>query len=796
MQFNIVKNDYTKILFIITLSTLVDNFYISQITNPPAWDQGYHLSNVFKMFNILNNGNINIFNKIDHLLNVTDSYRGPITYFISSLFIKIFKNSYHFSYLSNQIFNLITIISIFNLSKYFKNKSIGIWSAIIFTFSYLIIEHRSDYLIDLSLTSFSILNLLFFTKWYFNDSRNLKYSILSGISLALVFLTKPTGIALFFLPFIFIITKKFKNRKNLSFNIKEIFLFIFCFTIFIYPWFSKHWITIISSTINAWNWGINYQDGLSIKSIGSWVYYFKNLPSIFGIINFSIISIIFIIEIIFQNKSLKIKVKNINKINFWFLVYFSNCYLLVSLMSTKDIRFILPLYPLFCIYLSLFINTRISTFFSIKFKKIILIISICISLIFSNGINLLNLMNNGNNFWPHNEIIKEIKNKNLNLSSTLAVLPDTKEINTFNLEAEASRQGEYVSVRQIISNENSYKNDLKYFDWFLVKTGYQGIMTNEAKKLLNNHLLNNSSFVIDKKWILADNSQLILLRRESINSNLSIKKSISNGPIINIKQINNGLNITFSGEGKYIKDSNLLIDFNGEGLKKYVNVSLANGFFHQSFNEKEYYELSQNLDFKFPKNFPKKLNIKARLLNKKGDIIPLKILNNEMIINDQFINSDYIQMVNKISKVELLGKYLRNGEFKNLFDLVGIINQSDPTQQYLKNAEAMFSQRYKENKKLNDAYSILISQILQKKVSEAEKTINIILKTDKKNGNAYLIKSIINIYLLDKKDARFSINKTKNLEKSLESEEILNVVEGLTYILEMQFVNAYKSFST
>ena len=28
----------------------------------------------------------------------------------------------------------------------------------------------------------------------------------------------------------------------------------------------------------------------------------------------------------------------------------------------------------------------------------------------------------------------------------LAILPDTKEINTFNLEAEASRQGEYVQL--------------------------------------------------------------------------------------------------------------------------------------------------------------------------------------------------------------------------------------------------------------------------------------------------------------------------------------------------------------
>ena len=40
-------------------------------------------------------------------------------------------------------------------------------------------------------------------------------------------------------------------------------------------------------------------------------------------------------------------------------------------------------------------------------------------------------------------------------------------------------------------------------------------MTNKAKALLNEYLLSNSSFVIDKKWILADKSQLILLREEN-----------------------------------------------------------------------------------------------------------------------------------------------------------------------------------------------------------------------------------------------------------------------------------------
>ena len=64
----------------------------------------------------------------------------------------------------------------------------------------------------------------------------------------------------------------------------------------IYPWFSRHWITIISSIINAWNWGINYQDGLDSNSIEGWLYYFKELPFAIGIQSF-----IFIICIAFLN---------------------------------------------------------------------------------------------------------------------------------------------------------------------------------------------------------------------------------------------------------------------------------------------------------------------------------------------------------------------------------------------------------------------------------------------------------------------------------------------------------------
>ena len=93
---------------------------------------------------------------------------------------------------------------------------------------------------------------------------------------------------------------------------------------------------------------------------------------------------------------------------------------------------------------------------------------------------------------------------------------------------------------------------------------------------------------------------------------------------------------------------------------------------------------------------------------------------------------------------------------------------------------------------MNDLYNVLICQILQRKVDNAEKTINLILEKDFSNGNAHLTKSIINIYLLDKKDARFSLNNAKIYNKSEESNEIINIVDGLTYLLEFKIVNAFK----
>ncbi len=250
--------------------------------------------------------------------------------------------------------------------------------------------------------------------------------------------------------------------------------------------------------------------------------------------------------------------------------------------------------------------------------------------------------------------------------------------------------------------------------------------------------------------------------------------------------------MSFVGQGKLIKNSNILLDFTGENHKTSANFAFANGSFHRNFEEESCYLLKQEIPIKFNENHHKEVKVNARLLEANGKINSLNIVDNKLTIKDRSYDEYLIKMVNKVSKVELLGDYLRKGEFKKLFNLVGVINQSDPNQKYLKDAEKVYSQRYLENKNIKNLYSILICQILQKKVASSEKTINSILDTDFSNGNAQLVKAIINVYLLDKEDSRLSLNNAKISNKSKESEEIINFIDGLTNILELKFFNAYK----
>ena len=84
----------TIIIFSILIDKLfhLNNFYI------PKWDQGYHLSNLFRTYNIFDRVEINNFDWWNNLWRISDTYRGPLTYinqFCSSKYlVKVMKTVY------------------------------------------------------------------------------------------------------------------------------------------------------------------------------------------------------------------------------------------------------------------------------------------------------------------------------------------------------------------------------------------------------------------------------------------------------------------------------------------------------------------------------------------------------------------------------------------------------------------------------------------------------------------------------------------------------------------------------
>ncbi len=786
-NFSLKSNKTNLLLFLIIISSfLIDKIYLLNISYLPAWDQGYHLTNLFKTYNLLENFSFNNQEWWQSFWSISETYRGPLTYIFSSIFLKFFGKTYESSILSNNIFSIITILCIFNLCKDLGYKKAGLWGAFIYAFNPYIFDQRVDYLIDISQICF--LNLNFYILFKFLKS-NGSYilSIILGISLGFVFLTKPTGILFLVFPYIY---SFYLLIKNYNFNKLYIVVFLSTFITIIWPWLSTNWLTIITSIANSWQWGIKYQDGLEANTLEGIFFYPKTIfklvgPLLFG--SFLGISCLRIFQKLKKSSLTKNIQNSLSKNNIFLLSFPINVLIICTLMSTKDLRFILPIYPSLCIFSGLLI-TNLKNYSWGKFYRIIIFLIILFKLLLNLSMQkniIFKFDKTSKPNWPHKEIIEQVSNFSPYSKSVIAILPDTKELNTFNLSSEANIQNSNIYVRQIISNERSYKDDLDRFNWFLLKDGEQGIMSNDSKLALSNLIKESNKFKNFKSWELPDGSKAILYKRKVMNDSISIINK--NFIPLNLDLIfsSNGITANLKGSNEIINNSNLIINARNNENKYEINISFPKIINLLNKN----IEIIKNVNFEDEFNFDKPLKFDSILISNKNKKIPVKI---NKVIFDQKANKDNTGQfqINKIRELEKMAEYLRIGEFDKLFNLVGVVNQSDPDQEYLKNAEKIFKYRYQlNNNNYDHLYKIAISQILQRKSIEAANSLKEIIKYEKNNSNLYLAKSIVDIYNLNPREADKNIQMASKLNNDENLISTINSIQLISNFLNFKIRN-------
>ena len=790
------RRDYFILLAICLFSFCFDFLWISQHERPPAWDQASHLATAFdtrQLFRLLNIFNHDWWNQ---LWAKFPTYRGPFTYLVSLPFISLFGSSYKIAILSNQLFNWLIIFSTYFLGKVIYHNKAGLWASFLCSVSPALLNQRTDYLIDLSLVSVITTSWLFISIWHYDTKFN-KWiaAIISGIFLGLVFLTRPTGLVFLWLPFVLIIRKiiiDLLNNRILPFV--QFVLAITLGFIISWPWFSSNWLTILLSINKARQWGIRYQDGLEVDTLEGWLYYPMALPSLLGGLMLGLLLTGVLLNL-YQKLILNSEIHNFSKLKinniFWWLSFPLGGLLICILMSTKDLRFLLPLAPQIFILCGILI-TSINRNWSYSWK-ISLIISGILGLFwnqFGLGLNVtgINPHSPGKERWPLPQIVERVVKVSPYQLSTIAVLTDSKYLNAFNLDAEGKRQNNLVAARQTYYQTDKLTDELANFDWFLIKTGDKGIMSGDREAEIGKLIINSNSFTLDYQWSLPDNSQAYLYRRKPLSLDISKVRCTDASSLINLKKIPNGLELSYLGK---LNNDHLLIDFKANNRKFTADQSLGKGLIRTGKNNQGYcFQLVQRMSAKMPDaiNYDD-FEISLNVIDKRGKDKNISLSNNKLLDVNFNTDKNYSIGINRIDEVKKMGLLLQEGEIDKLFAKVGQVNQGDPEQVYLQNSEIIIKKRLeKEPNDLDNLYSLAVAQTVQKKANDASKTLNKICKLDKFNTYPLIAKAIVDIYRFEPELARISIDKAILLNDDSKLVQTLDILESISNLLSFNFL--------
>ncbi|MFM8545539.1 MAG: tetratricopeptide repeat protein, partial [Vulcanococcus sp.] len=119
---------------------------------------------------------------------------------------------------------------------------------------------------------------------------------------------------------------------------------------------------------------------------------------------------------------------------------------------------------------------------------------------------------------------------------------------------------------------------------------------------------------------------------------------------------------------------------------------------------------------------------------------------------------------NRVLAVQALGDLLRRGQFDPLFDQIGLLNQSDPDQGYLADAEAVLRARLlRDPSNLNDLYALAVAQALQRKAGDAALSLQQLHRLDPNNPNALLGLGVVELYRFNPWAAQGALDQAARL---------------------------------
>ncbi|WP_413175204.1 hypothetical protein [Anabaena azotica] len=800
------KKDYLILLLIWLVALVIDRTWFLLDNSIPAHDQSAHLTGALSHYRIFENFNLFSGEWWLSLWQLTPSYRAPFVYICTVPFLFLFGQGYDQASLVNLLYSAIIILSVYHLGKYlFKNRQISITASIFCLLFPILGIVRTDYLLDYGLTAIVIFTFTILTIWRNSYTGWISWilTFILGLGIGLIMLAKPTGFLFLFIPGIWTLITFIKNRKFIKLiqsGLSLISAWLICGS-----WYSVNWLTIITSALHANSVGKREGDPAA-TTIAGWIFYPQLVPETVGLPILCVslgILLVYLIKHKFSQDAIKQSLGKSGLI--WLLIFLFSSYILCTLGTNKDIRFILPVFPIISLILAYFFHL----IKNISFDKLRLItLGLSIIVLLNNLFTLpliqawggKHLPNDDAKKYPLSQLIDKINQTTPYLRSTLGIIPvSTPQINEFTLDYYGKLADFRVHGRKLTTKLADINQDLQYFSWYITRDNEpeQPGEKGEVKRKLKSLVESAPDLSLQAKWELPNNDTLKLYHRK--NPDVVIQKintieqefALDKVQISNqlIRENNNPVTYEMTGKWDELQNGLLLLRWKNQQFSWYHDHAIALGNLYCGFkcHPQGTFRVIENLSTFIPKTLPLgKYQLSALYLDRRNSkITPLNIQDVTVNVTDEG-NIEKSPPLDLVSRISQLAPELQNGKLENIFEQIDNFNQYDPTLDYLKQIE-LAANYYLQNEpnNLNWRYSLVLSQLLQRKASELIQNLTELTKYDSQNPYLWTYLSFIHLYSFQPRKAEKPLAIAEKIKPDIPELKTLKTVTNIMKFLPL-----------
>ncbi len=800
------------------LSIISDRLWLSLDQYPPAWDQSNHLNLSLKYLDALQNPQF-LSGEWWHNFWMISTKYPPLTYLLTTPIQQVLGTGADQALWVNSVCNGILILSLYYLGKILFNAQVGLWSAGLFLLFPRLYSTRLHYLLDTPMMALTIAGFCALTYWKLAKNRQHQWlwTGLFGVSLGLILLTKQSGLFFLFIPLLWLGISQLWQRKWE--RLLQLIVSLLISGILWFPWYRTNWIYLFSTAQNSVVIPATAEGDPSLNTLAAWTYYWQDLPLAITWILLLIPLVGFALHFLKQfpvNKE-KIESQKIKQSKVWLGLYLIAGYLICSANFNKDSRYIMPLLPILGMVLSYGLLLWRGRWQWVRWATVSLAILVMIGKLYAIPVlsPVANLLSPDVSYYPQinypnpnpkmiQSVIKNAPYQRINLG----VIPNVEQINHNTMNYYGALQDFQVYGRELGSNDEKVSQDSRSMDWFVTKEGGDKGFTKEAQFTFAETLSSDDDFQILETATLPDQSIIKLYRRKTptvqvFPSNFTQNKVKLEKVIVPQSfPASQPVPITYQwiGSGEHLENGLVLLNWKLQDSPDNQSFwlhdhGLGMGMLKMDKNQNQIFQVIENTAMLPDQNLPSgNYTLEAIYLNRETrETYPIETPKITITL-DPNSSSTPAPPLDFVTQLRQLSKYLPQGvkELDPIFAQVDRINQYDPLQDYLKQAEIALTYRLQNNPQLREIpwlYNLALSYVLQEDPQGAMKTLETLVQRDKMNPYAHAYLAFIHLYQWHPKAAEKVLQPALTLAPEVEE---IKGLEGIATAMQGNLFKAWR----